>query len=136
MIVRVDTTDPHARAGCALALEGVQWLRLGTGDDGQYFAVVSAPSGQDFHVASSGSCTCDEHQLGGARCAHIWAVRYHLLRERGDDLVIPRLGRGADMEPDKDPAPPICDAPTAASELLRRGGQGRQSRRPSYGGRP
>ena len=94
MAVHVDTTDEIAMTGFVLSLGARAWVRFLSADGHCFFAVPTGSSACEYRAASAVNCTCDEHQLIAARCAHIWAVRFHLLREQGEDFVL------APSEPD------------------------------------
>jgi hypothetical protein len=88
MAVQVDTTDQAAMTGFVLSLSARTWIRFLSADSHCSFAVPADSSLPGYRVASAVNCTCDEHLLTDARCAHIWAVRFHLLREQGEEFVL------------------------------------------------
>jgi hypothetical protein len=87
MTVEVDTTDEIALTGFVLSLGARDWVRFVAADGHHSFAVPMSPSSSQYCAASASNCTCDEHQLNGGRCTHIWAVRFHMLREQGEDFA-------------------------------------------------
>src|SRR4051812_44268026 len=96
MTVQVDTTDEGALTGFILSLDGRNWIRFRSTDGHCFFAVPTDSSNSGYQAASTLDCTCDEHQLLDTWCAHIWAVRFHILREQGEDFLLapcdPALG--------------------------------------------
>jgi hypothetical protein len=99
MVVHVDTTDERAVTGFVLSLGAADWVRFQTADDGYLFGVPTGRSTGGFRAASTCTCSCNEHQSVDVRCAHIWAVRFHLLREQGEVFVLapPQPAPGTDF---------------------------------------
>ena len=111
MVVHVDTTDERAVTGFVLPLGAADWARFRTADGGYFFGVPAGRSADGFRAASACTCSCDEHQLVDVRCAHIWAVRFHILREQGEEFVLapPQPAPGTDFT-DRHTCDAITDA--------------------------
>src|SRR4051812_45362543 len=99
MVVHVDTTDARAVTGFVLSLGAADWVRFRTADGGYSFGLPAGRSAGGVRAASSYTCSCDEHQLVDVRCAHIWAIRFHILREQGEEVVLapPQPAPGTDV---------------------------------------
>ena len=90
MVTRLDTTDRRAAAGFQLMADGGSWARVQMKDGQKFFGIPSRTRPNLLHFADMQSCSCEDHRNRGVDCAHVWAVRFYVLKRKGEKIQQPR----------------------------------------------
>jgi hypothetical protein len=78
MTIVIDSTNPRSLAALGLMLRAKGWARCRLADGQKYYGIPSRSRPELVHLADTQACTCEDHKVRGADCAHILAVRLHV----------------------------------------------------------